>query len=243
MMETVLITGAARRLGRLIAEDLAKDGCHVWVHYLTHEEEARQLCLEIRKNGGQADRVRADLADIDQINRMLADIQNSEHGCLTALINNASVFPRGTIRQTAPDAWDRTMNINLKAVWYLSSRFAELFPTAGQIITIGDAGTGNLMPGHAVYALSKHALKFLTEQMAEAFAPAIRVNLLSPGLVLRGEGEPEEIWKKRREKSLLNNDAIADSVLDGIRFLMKNPGITGSELIVDNGSRFGTKLK
>ena len=242
-METVLITGAARRLGRLIAEDLAKDGCFVWVHYLTHEDDARKLCLEIRENGGQADCVRADLADIGQINRMLSDIRDSDHGCLTALINNASVFPGGTIRQTAPDDWDRTMNINLKAVWYLSSRFAELFPAAGQIITIGDAGTCSLMPGHAVYALSKHALKFLTEQMAEAFAPAIRVNLLSPGLVLRGESEPEETWEKRREKALLKNDAIIDSVLDGIRFLMKNPGITGSELIVDNGFRFGTKMK
>ena len=123
-METVLITGAARRLGRLITENLSKSGHFVWVHYRTHEAEAKDLCSEIRKNGGSAECVRADLTDIRQIDKMLSDIQGSSHSQLTTLINNASVFPSGTICEMDSDEWDRTMNTNLKAVWYLSSRFA-----------------------------------------------------------------------------------------------------------------------
>ncbi len=237
-METVLITGAARRVGSLIAEDLAARGCFVWIHYHTHEQEARDLCETIRQNGGLAGHVKADLTDINEINEMLIEISESGHGQLTTVINNASVFQTGTLRETGPLDWDRTMNTNLKAVWYLSAQFAGRFPDARRIITIGDASADSHMPQHAVYALSKHALKFLTEQMAIAYAPDIRVNLLSPGLVLKSDYEAQNTWNDRQRRALLTNDDIIDSILAGIRFLMQDPGMTGAELIIDNGFRF-----
>lgn len=237
-MENVLITGAARRLGSLIAEDLAARGCFVWIHYHTHEQEARELCDKIKNHGGQADHIKADLTDISQIDGMLTEISESVHGRLTTLINNASVFQNGTLQTTDSLDWDKTINTNLRAVWYLSGRFANRFPGAKRILTIGDASAESYMPQHSVYALSKHALKFLTEQMANEFAPDIRVNLISPGLVLKSEYETQNTWDNRQRRTLLKNDEIVESILAGIRFLMQDPGMTGAELIIDNGFRF-----
>lgn len=241
-METVLITGAARRVGSLIAEDLAARGHFVWIHYHTHEQEAFDLCDKIKKNGGQAGHIKADLTDINQIDGMLTEIFESGHGQLSTLINNASVFQTGTLRNTDPLDWDRTMNTNLKVVWYLSTRFASRFPNAKRIIIIGDASAESYMPQHAVYALSKHALKFLTEQMAKEYAPNIRVNLISPGLVLKSEYEPQNTWDHRQKRTLLKNDEIVESILSGIHFLMQDPGMTGAELIIDNGFRFNAGI-
>lgn len=241
-METVLITGAARRLGSMIAEELAALGCFVWIHYRTHEREALILKERIIHAGGQADCVSADLTEVDQIDAMLDHIAKSAHGHLTALVNNASVFLPGTVMSSSVEDWDIVMNTNLRAVWYLSARFAERFPMAKRIITLGDAAVANGYAGHALYGLSKFSLKYLTEQMAAAFAPTIRVNLISPGFVLKGESEPAEIWEKRSTRTLTDNDDIVRSVLNGVSFLMSDPGMTGSELILDNGMRLMSRM-
>ena len=234
-MEHVLITGSARRLGSLIAEDLAGAGCFVWIHYRMHGDEAAALRDRIILNCGAAECVRADLTDAREIDRMLEAIAASDHGGLTTLINNASVIKKGTLGDTSAEDWDRLMDTNLKAVWYLSTRFADSFPNARRIITIGDASVSRGFAGHAVYGLSKYALKYLTEQMAIAYAPKIWVNLLSPGLVLQGDKEPDESWQNRVSRTLHDNGEIIEALLKGIRFLMTDPGLTGSELLIDNG--------
>ena len=242
-METVLITGSARRLGRLIAEDLARSGCFVWIHYRSHEKEAMDLRAQIRENGGMAECVQADLSRSEDMDRMLSEIMGSENGALTTLINNASVIKSGTLKNTPVDAWDQIMNTNLKAVWYLSAQFSEKFEKARRIITIGDASVSNGYEGHAVYGLSKFALKYLNEQMASAFAPGIRVNLLSPGFVLQGDGESDQSWNDRLRRTLTDNSKITEEILRAVRFLMTDPGMTGSELITDNGAHLYGKKK
>lgn len=240
-METILITGAARRLGSLIAEKSASAGCFVWIHYRSHEGEAFQLKERILRSGGQAACVYADLREPGDIDAMLDHISGSADPDLTALINNASVFPKGTLQSSSVEDWDLVMNTNLRAVWYLSSRFAERFRMARRIITIGDASVSGGYAEHALYGLSKFSLKYLTEQMAESFAPGIRVNLVSPGVVLQGESEPDEIWQSRVSGTLTDNSEIVESVMDCISFLMSDPGMTGTELFPDNGLRIGRK--
>ncbi len=240
-METVLITGAARRLGSRIAEDLAADGCFVWIHCLTHREEAFALRDKIISVGGQAECVQCDLSSPEQIDQMLETICESGNGQLTTLVNNASVFFRKSLQETDTDEWDRILDTNLKAVWYLSNRFACKFSSARKIITIGDANISNHMAQHAVYALSKHALKFLTEQMAAAYAPQISVNLLSPGLVMKGDNEPESVWEQRQKRVFTDNHNIIAQVINGIRFLMRDSGMTGAELVIDNGAHLFRK--
>lgn len=240
-METVLITGAARRLGRRITENLAADGCFVWIHHLTHREEAFALRDNIISAGGQAECVQCDLTKTDQIDRMLKVIADSPNNQLTTLINNASVFVNKDLRETDADEWDQILNTNLKSVWYLSNQFAAEFSSARKIITIGDANASSHMTQHAVYALSKHALKLLTEQMASAYAPKISVNLLSPGLVMKGDNEPDPIWDQRQKRALTDNHNIITQVINGVRYLMNDSGMTGAELIVDNGAHLFSK--
>ena len=235
-MESVLITGSAQRVGAMIAEDLASEGFHVWIHYRSHKNEAEALREKIRNTGGEADTIQADLSEPVQIDSMLQSVQGKTAGSLTTLINNAAVIRSGRLQDTSPDEWDMIMNTNLKAVWYLSTRFTALFPSAKRIITIGDASVSNGYAGHAIYGLSKYALKYLTEQMAAAFAPSVRVNLISPGFVLRADEEPKEIWENRISRTLTDNSGITGSILSGIRFLMTDPGMTGSEIMIDNGS-------
>lgn len=240
-MENVLITGSARRLGSLIAEHLAVSGCFVWIHYRTHKEDAIRLRDRICSAGGHADCVYADLTDIGQIDAMLDRISCSDNCELTTLVNNASIFPQSRLENTTAAAWDLVMNTNLRAVWYLSKQFAAGFRSAKRIITIGDAGVSRGYREHAVYGLSKFTLKYLTEQMAVSFAPNIRANLLSPGLVLQGDREPDEIWQKRTQNLLTENKDVVQSILNGIDFLMKDPGMTGSELNIDNGMKLFRK--
>ncbi len=242
-MEPVLITGASRRLGGIIAKDLAAEGHFIWIHYRTHEDDAFALRDEIISSGGKSECIYADLSNTDQIDFMLDRIKKSADGNLTTLVNNASLFERGTISRTQPDTWDRIMNTNLKAVWYLSIRFADTFKAAKSIITIGDASVSKGYAGHAVYGLSKYALKYLTIQLAEAYAPRIQVNLLSPGLVLKGDNESDESWKRRTQNLLYDNSGIVDSVLNGIRFLMTVPGMSGTELFIDNGLHISGNAK
>ncbi len=242
-METILVTGASRRLGGIIAKDLAAAGHFVWIHYRSHEDDAYALRENIIASGGQCECLCADLTDTDQIDEMLGTIRKSDRGALTTLINNASLFTAGTLGDTSPDDWDRTMNTNLKAVWYLSSQFAETFPSARRVITIGDAGVSKGYAGHAVYGLSKYALKYLTIQMADAYAPNVQVNLLSPGLVLKGENETDKNWNRRTEQLPLDNRDIVDSVLKGIHYLMSDPGLIGTELLIDNGFHLSGNAK
>lgn len=241
MAETILITGSSRRLGKLIAKHLASNGSFVWIHYRSHEEEAFSLRDQILRSGCQAECIQADLTDTGQIDLMLERIRRTDFGDLSTLINNASFFLKGTLNETDPSDWDKVMNTNLRAVWYLSSRFAEIFPSAKRIISIGDASISGGYAGHAVYGLSKYALKYLTEQMAAAYAPGIHVNLLSPGLVLQGQGESDENWKHRLDRTLTDNSDIISEIICGIDFLMMDPGLHGSELIIDNGLHINCK--
>ena len=243
MIESVLITGSSRRLGSLIARDLASSGAFVWIHYRSGKVQAETLKQAIRNNGGEAECVAADLTDTDQIDAMLEKVGSTESGALTTLINNASLFLNGRLEDTDVSDWDRVLNTNLKAVWYLSSRFVSLFPSAGRIITIGDASASGVYTEHAVYGLSKYALKYLTEQMAASFYPRLSVNLLSPGFVLKGKNEPDRKWNERLEQTLLDNGKITEQILKSIRYLMSDPGMTGSELLIDNGLHLRSKMK
>ena len=234
-MEAVLITGAAHRVGGAFAKELAKRGYFVWIHYHTRREEALATLRSIQEAGGSGEIIAADLAEPAEIDNMLDEISASANRSLTTLINNASLYLPGTLTSADIDDWDRVMNTNLRSVWYLSKEFVSAFHSAKRIITIGDASVSGGYAKHAFYGLSKFSLKYLSEQMAAAFAPDVRVNLISPGLILRAESEHEEVWKQRNEKTLTDNSQCLNEVIKALLFLMEDPGMTGSELIIDNG--------
>ncbi len=218
MPESVLITGAGRRVGAMIARHLAAKNCFVRLHYHTSEADALALRNEIRRNGGKAEVVRADLRDIHDIDRMIAQIHADG---ITTLINSASLFCAGTLRTAMPEEWDAVMNVGLRAVWYLTDRLAASCPSLRHVINIGDASVSGGYRGHAVYGLAKAALDYLTKQQAELYAPHTAVSLLAPALLMKADDETDESWRRRRERLGTDETVGAEALfaeIDGLLF-------------------------
>lgn len=240
MTESVLITGCVRRLGKIIACHLADLGYHVWLQYLRDDMEAENTCQQINRVGGSASLIKADLQDTDEIIRMFDFIR--ENGELTTLINNAAIFYRSNLATLSVTDWDRLFDINLRAVWLCSREAAKLIgenPTkSGLIINMSDSGSYQYWKEYGGYTLSKAAVRDLTILLAKTFAPKIRVNSISPGLILPEESMDEKTWKYLSSETLLKKSGEPEDILNAVDYLMKSDYITGIDIPVDGGYRW-----
>jgi NAD(P)-dependent dehydrogenase (short-subunit alcohol dehydrogenase family) len=232
---TVLITGAARRIGREFALAVAREGGNVILHHGHSSGEARLLQSEIESLGVQAYPLQADLADpqqtIDLIPRAM------EFGRVYSLVNNAAIFAPLTLATTDLPAWERHLATNLTAPFLLSQAFAKQVPQGeeGRIINIVDWRA--LRPGadHLPYTISKAALVALTQSLATALAPGISVNGLALGAILPpSEGEPSA-----HLLSLIpaGRWARMDELIQAFLFLLTGPAYVTGEIIHLDGGR------
>ncbi|MCR4376931.1 MAG: SDR family oxidoreductase [Rhodospirillales bacterium] len=236
----VLITGAAHRIGRAIAFDLAAHGYGVAVHYYNSVEQAGQLVNAIHDVGGRAVAVKADLADEDQVKTIIPAAQEVL-GPLTVLVNNASVFENDTAQSTTRESWDTHLNVNLRAPFVLSQMFADQVPSGleGNIINILDQRVWNLTPFFMSYTLSKSALWTMTQTLALAFAPDVRVNGIGPGPTLKNERQSEEDFARQWSETPLNRRVMPDEIADAVRFIIHAPSMTGQMIALDSGQHLG----
>lgn len=241
MKQCTLVTGGAKRVGREICLALAEMGYFVWIHYRSSEAEAWQLREEIRRNGADADCIKADLSHTEEIDGMFERIRKSGK-VPELLVNNASCFLQASLSDTSPAQWDQVMNTNLRAVWYGSEQFVRCLKedagkSMGNIIHIGDVRARTLYAQHSVYGLSRYALRWLTRQQAAAYAPGVHVNLISPDLILKGEDEPDEDWQRRIAFSTNGKAGSPSDVLEGICWILKDRSLTGCEILAHDGIR------
>ena len=240
MPESVLITGSVRRLGKMIACHLAESGYHVWLQYLHDDMEAENTCQQIHRFGGAASLIKADLQNVDEIIRMFDFIR--ENGGLTTLINNAAIFYRSKLARLSVPDLDRLFDINLRSVWLCSREAAKLIgenPTkSGLIINMSDSGSYQYWKEYGGYTLSKAAVRDLTILLAKTFAPKIRVNSISPGLILPEESMDEKTWKHLSSETLLKKSGEPEDILNAVDYLMKSDYITGIDIPVDGGYRW-----
>jgi pteridine reductase len=232
--KTVLITGAARRVGRSLALAVARSGGDVLIHYGTSRSEAESLQQEIRSLGRKAQVIQADLAEPTSIERLFE--QAAELGPVDGLVNNASIFEPLDWQTTRLEDWNRHLMVNLTAPFLLSQAFARALPTGrlGRIVNLLDWRT--IRPGsdHLPYVISKAALGALTQSLAAALAPQITVNALALGAILPpsdgGDTKtPVHSVPARRWASLQEVD-------EALLFLLAGPAyITGEILHVDGG--------
>src|ERR1700760_2521918 len=196
MTKTVLITGAAKRVGRSIALDLAAAGYDIAIHYRDSAGEAEALKREVEALGRRAGLVKADLEDEASVEGMLPDAI-AQLGPITALINNASTFVRDEALDVTRKGWDRQLMVNLRAPFVLMQHFARLLPADanGAIVNILDQRVWNYTPHFVSYTVSKAGLWTLTQTMALALAPRIRVNGVGPGPVMPNEKQSPEQFK------------------------------------------------
>jgi len=227
----ILVTGAARRIGRSIALALARDGARVAVHYGESETEARRTASEC----GGAPAFRANLESVTEI-RALLDRVADHFGRLDGLVNNAARFTRFDPLDIEEADWDFIHSVNLKSVFFASQAAARIMlkSDGGRIVNIASLGALRPWPEHAHYCASKAGVAMLTQALARAWAPRISVNAVAPGVI------PFDKFDDRIHRLVAATPAaragegaeIAEAVLF---FLRSSLFTTGQVLAVDGG--------
>ena len=231
-----LITGAGKRIGREIALDLAGAGWNVAVHYNHSATEAEAVAAEARALGVEAVALAADLADEAQV-ATLADRAAEALGPLTCLVNNASIFDYDTVKSATRADWDRHMEVNLRAPFVLSQALAGQLPQgrAGNIINVIDQRVWRLTPDFITYTLSKAGLWTLTQTLAMALAPRIRVNAVGPGPVLPSKRQTAESFAGQVAALPLGHQVAVSEICAAVRFILATPSLTGQMMALDGG--------
>jgi NAD(P)-dependent dehydrogenase (short-subunit alcohol dehydrogenase family) len=234
--QVALVTGGAKRIGRAIVEDLARNGWAVAIHVNRSREEADRLAASIHAAGGRATVVVADLGDVEGLPAVLAEA-TAALGPLTLLVNSASIFEPDAIGGLEPSLWTRQLNVNLAAPVFLAQAFAAQLPEGveGNIVNIVDQRVLKPTPRHFSYQLSKSALYTATTTMAQALAPRIRVNAIGPGPTLPSERQSVEEFRRQTDALPLEHGAELAEFGRTIRFFVETPSITGQMLTLDGG--------
>ena len=232
--KTVLVTGAAKRIGRAIALALAERGAGVAITYLASQPQAEQTVRALAAHDVDALAVRCDLRDPESIQQTVSSVIE-EFGQLDLLVNNAGVFESEALEDISVDQWDAMFATNTRAPFLMAKAAHPYLRAAnGRILNIGSLGGLHPWATHAHYCTSKAALHMLSKTMAKAWAPEISVNCIAPGMIV--QGEVEEAYEHFARKTPMQRNGTAHDVAAAAIFFATAPHfITGQLLAVDGG--------
>jgi NAD(P)-dependent dehydrogenase (short-subunit alcohol dehydrogenase family) len=235
-----LVTGAARRIGRALALALAEAGYAVAVHYHSSGAAAEALAAEIAQGGGSAVALGADLGDEGAVRRLLPEAA-AALGPIGVLVNNASLFENDTVASATRDSWEAHLAVNLRAPFVLIQDFASRLPAdcGGAVVNLLDERVWNLTPYFVSYTVSKTGLWTLTQTMALALAPRIRVNAIGPGPTLPNARQSREQFFDRCRNMPLRRGTSPREVAAALRFILDAPAMTGQMIALDGGEHLG----
>ena len=235
-----LVTGAARRIGRAIALDLAAHGWAVAVHHNRSTEAAEELVRQIDADGGRAVALAADLARETESAGLVARATEAL-GPLGCLVNSASRFERDEIGGVTRESWDSHLEPNLRAPLILAQDFAKALPPdrGGVIINLLDERVWNLTPHFSSSTVSKSALWTLTRTLALALAPRIRVNGIGPGPTLPSARQSAEQFARQSASLPLGRGTNPEEICQAIQFLLAAGSVTGQMIALDGGQHLG----
>jgi NAD(P)-dependent dehydrogenase (short-subunit alcohol dehydrogenase family) len=238
--QAALVTGAARRIGRAIALDLAARGWAVAVHHNRSAEAAEQLVSEIVADGGRAVALAADLSREAESAGLVARAVEVL-GPLGCLVNNAARFERDEIASVTRDSWDAHLEPNLRAPLVLAQGFAAALPPArcGVIVNLLDERVWNLTPHFISYTVSKAALWTLTRTLALALAPRIRVNGIGPGPALPSARQSAQQFDRQCAALPLGRGTGPEEICQAVQFLLAAGSMTGQMIALDGGQHLG----
>jgi NAD(P)-dependent dehydrogenase (short-subunit alcohol dehydrogenase family) len=235
-IQTALVTGAARRIGRAIAFDLAAQGMQVGVHYHRSEAEAREVVGAIKAKGGRAVALRADLGREDET-RTLVHRLSDALGPPGLLVNNASLFERDDALTATRASWDAHLEANLRAPFGLPQQSARHRPAEapGLIVNMLDQRVWNVTPHFTSYTVSKAGLWTITQTLALALAPRVRVNAIGPGPVMPSARQTQDQFDRQVTSVPLRRSASVDEICAAIHFMIAAPSMTGQMIALDGG--------
>jgi 3-oxoacyl-[acyl-carrier protein] reductase/pteridine reductase len=233
--KSVLITGGARRIGRVIAGALAAAGADVAITYRNSQADAAETLRVIEGCGRRGLALGCDVRVENSVSAAVAAAAG-HFGRLDLVVNNAAVFEAAPLESLSVAQWDAVFETNTRGPFLVAREaLPHLRATRGKIVNMGSLGGVRPWAGHAHYCASKAALHMLTEAMAKAFAPEVSVNCVAPGWIELGE-EPGETAARFAAKTPMGRNGSAEDVARAVCFFATSPEfITGQVLVVDGG--------
>jgi NAD(P)-dependent dehydrogenase (short-subunit alcohol dehydrogenase family) len=231
-----LVTGGAHRLGKAIALELARSGFDIAIHHHTSAAAAEETRSQIHALGQRAIILGANLADEDDMHRLLPEA-TEQLGPIGVLVNNASQFDRDEWHDVTRTSWDAHLEPNLRAPFVLIQDFARALPATaeGVVINMVDQRVWSLTPHFVSYTVSKAALWALTQTMALALAPRIRVNAIGPGPALPSPRQTDEQFARQSASVPLGHGTSPDEVALAALSILCLPAMTGQMIALDGG--------
>jgi NAD(P)-dependent dehydrogenase (short-subunit alcohol dehydrogenase family) len=238
--KAALVTGAGKRIGRAIALSLGRAGWAVAVHYRESRPEADEVVREITAAGGRAIAIRADLLREEETEAVVPQAA-AALGPLGCLVNSASVFENDAALTVTRESWERHLATNMRAPFVLMQSFARQLPAEadGAIISLLDERVWNLTPHFVSYTLSKAGLWNLTQTMALALAPRIRVNGIGPGPALPSPRQSEAQFRRQQQMLPLRRGTTPEEIAAAVQFILSAPAMTGQMIALDGGQHLG----
>jgi NAD(P)-dependent dehydrogenase (short-subunit alcohol dehydrogenase family) len=235
--KVALVTGAGRRLGRAVAIALAERGAVLAIHYRNSQAQAQAVVAQIASAGGRAQLFAADLEQVSEIERLIADVI-AAFGRIDVLINSASVFVRKSLEDISESDWDANLDTNLKAPFFLS-KFAGAAMRrngTGKIINLGDSAGIRPYVNYIPYSVSKAGLIGLTRALAKALAPEVQVNCIALGPVMPPDDYDAAEIERLRKATLTKRLGTPTDVARAVIFLCEGTDFaTGSTLMLEGG--------
>jgi NAD(P)-dependent dehydrogenase (short-subunit alcohol dehydrogenase family) len=235
--QVALVTGAGRRIGRVIALTLARAGSSVVVNYHQSRADAEATAQEIQALGVEALAVRADVSRPRQVQAMFHRAEE-RFGRLDLLVNNAAIFFKARLEDLTEEDWDRILGINLKGTFYCAQAAARIMrrQRRGRIINISSLGGLEAWPSYMHYCASKAGVISLTRSLAKALAPNILVNSVAPGTILFPGEKRDERMRRIVRTTPLRKSGRPEDIAEMVLYLAAEGGfITGQVFVVDGG--------
>jgi len=234
--KTILVTGAAKRLGRAIALAAAQNGADVAITYRESAREARAVIEELALEGVEGLAVRCDVTDETSVREMVKEVARELAG-IDVLVNNAANYETAQFEKLTVAQWDAIFASNTRGPFLVSREaLPYLRKRRGRIVNMGSLGGLRPWATHAHYCSSKAALHMLTKVMAKALAPEIAVNAVAPGMIALGEKSAAAFMKKMAKQTPMLRNGTAADIAAAVMFFATAPQfITGQVLAVDGG--------
>ena len=237
--KSVLITGGAQRIGESIAIYLANHGFDVAIQYNQSKNKALELKNKFNKNKKKFLIYKFDFEKDSNISDFFKKI-NKDFGNIDILINNASTFDFDTLTSSNEKIFNKHINVNLRAPFFLSQNFVRYLKNKdGLIINIIDQRVNNITPYFTSYTVSKSALFTLTKSLSLSLAPKIRVNGISPGPTLMSKNQNPNQFKKQIFRTPLKKQIKLSEINSAVSYLINNSSVTGEILTLDSGQSLG----